>query len=248
MKKMFVLLCMVCSLCISGCSREKNENNVSTFHNEDYAFVDSYSIGDFEYNGSQVKKVECNWLIGSIEIVQAEKNICSVKENVKGLDEDYKLRWKLEDEVLKIQYCAPDFRGKLKGEGLKSLRLEIPSNIDLEVKNDVGSIILRDCTLQSGNFQIDVGDFNAYNLSASSLNTSIDVGAMDISLKSNKIGILETNVGSIHLYLLDNMGATINYSIGTGKFNDKDKKGNQVFGDGASMLSLRTDTGSIQVD
>ncbi|MBO4990316.1 MAG: DUF4097 family beta strand repeat protein [Clostridia bacterium] len=166
MKKKFfgimtaLLFGMACAL--SGCAYIQGNGRV---HGERYANADRYEIGDFSYRADTIDKIEVDWVLGEIELIESEKETLSVTESGKDLEEAQKLRHIIEGRTLKIKFWKSGYTAQIEASR-KHVAIELPAGISLSA------------------------DFTSARLSASTLN----VREMDVSCTSGdvQIGTLTT--------------------------------------------------------
>lgn len=244
-KRIIKMMMIISLLSITGCKKIE-EGAVFEFSYPSYENADSYSIGNFSYQSKKVSKVIVDWCVGSVEIVSIEGNECSVKEN-EELQEDYKLRWMIQDDTLTIRYCESNVKGTLSHDEDKSVYIEIPKGITLEVKNSTGDIKLTNVEAVSTIIDDQVGTVEAENLVTDTINCNVDVGTITLEQLSFKEGQLTTDTGEVNVSLKDGIGATIHYQIEVGEYNNTDQEGDDVIGDGANELTISVSVGTITV-
>ncbi len=98
---------------------------------EQYANASLYSVGSASFTAEQVKKIEVDWVEGSIEIAQSSDTV-SVVEDEGVSTEAERMRYYLDGDVLKIKYCQSGFRGDIRAEN-KNLRISLPKTTSLDV-------------------------------------------------------------------------------------------------------------------
>jgi len=132
-RKAIVLLAIAIVLC-SLCSCRGR-----TILGNTYADASKYSVGSFSYRTSGVDIVKINYVAGDVKVVQSSSNSLNVTETGKNLSEDQSVHWLLDGDTLRIQYCKSGYVGNVPA---KSLVVEIPAGVQLEVSTTSGDIVL----------------------------------------------------------------------------------------------------------
>lgn len=242
---------------------------------------DNYKIGDGEVPKDQVNEIEVNWTAGSVTIAptmgDAANDVISItEESGTQLDEDYELRYKLEDGVLKIMFAKPN----VKFQGIfQSL------NKDLVIHVPVGTE-LSDITIDTVSANIDLESItaaNQFNLATVSGNidgTQITADVMAAETVSGKIRWneatlrtvsaesvsgeinvsfltmptniqMETVSGAMTLGLPENEGFKVDYDKVSGDFDcDFDVRINKnmaMYKNGVNKIDLETVSGNMKI-
>ena len=125
-------------LALSGCTA-----NVVSY--EKYANADLYTVGSASIAATDVKKIEIDWVGGSIEIEQTTSPTLQVIEEVDAREssgkESERMRYYLDGDVLKVKYCESGLRGNINTQN-KELRVEIPAGISLDVDSVSAGVTL----------------------------------------------------------------------------------------------------------
>ncbi len=92
-----------------------------------YSDPDSYEIGGGTV-AETVRDIEIHWVAGDIEILPAEEGVTeiTVKEDYDGADPDYRLRYRVFDGELTIQYCQSAWRINANNVPAKKLTVLVP--------------------------------------------------------------------------------------------------------------------------
>ena len=123
-----LLLTLIMMLSLFGCIR------ISCSAPIRYSNADRYTAGDFTYDESKVKKVEIEWIAGSVKLLNA-KGTLSVSETCdKELSEELQMHWWIDGTTLKIKYCKSGEKISLFDIDKKDLTIELPAFADLEIK------------------------------------------------------------------------------------------------------------------
>lgn len=282
----FVALVLT-SVLIWGIGNNNNMNffsfNISNlFGGSGFSYNDdNYKIGDGEVPKDQVSEIEVNWTAGNVIIAPtmgdaATDVISFTEESGTQLDEDYELRYKLEDGVLKIMFAKPN----VKFQGIfQSL------NKDLVIHVPVGTE-LSDITIDTVSANIDLESItaaNQFNLATVSGNidgTQITADVMAAETVSGKIRWneatlrtvsaesvsgeinvsfltmptniqMETVSGAMTLGLPENEGFKVDYDKVSGDFDcDFDVRINKnmaMYKNGVNKIDLETVSGNMKI-
>ncbi|MCQ2436398.1 MAG: DUF4097 family beta strand repeat-containing protein [Clostridia bacterium] len=236
MKKIFasfLAVIMLISLC--SCS------GLSEFDFDSYVHHDRYSVGDFEYTAADITSVDIDWIIGSVDIVVSDKQTLSATETSGDIDDKMKVHWLIEDDQLKIKFCASAFHGKVKPEN-KQLTLEIPAGMEIKIDN-----VSADITFEGAAKSVDIsnvsGNIDLRYLDVRSLELETVSGNADISLVNCRKVDVDSISGNVTVALATDLGATVEFDSVSGKLscvNYTIKDGKYVIGDG--FCSVRIDT------
>lgn len=100
--------------------------------NGQYGGNDSYTVcsgGEAQFSAAKVERLDIGWIAGDVEISVYDGDEIKVTESAsRALAENEKLRWKLDDGVLRLRYCA---LGVCNVQS-KSLTVLIPKTLILE--------------------------------------------------------------------------------------------------------------------
>lgn len=255
---LFLLIIMLtaCLVIFSSCGLVlKNVYNTISYLNES-----KYSVGNFEYQSSEIDKIEINWIFGDITIVESDNEVLSVSEKESALNTNQQLRYLIEGSTLKIQFWKSKYKGKLSNHK-KDLTIEIPKGIKLEIKQvsgNIESVILNleslDIDIVSGNTRIDTltandinidsvsGNINIKSIKSNDIDVDIVSGNVNLGFASAKEVDIDSVSGDIVLSL-NGMGATIDYNSVSGHYrNDK------MIGDGGCKIAVNTTSGDLKVE
>ena len=146
MKKQWSILFLgICFTVSTFCSCESSY--------DDYDDAKFYTAGDFQYQATEVKEIEIDWIGGSIEIQPGESGKVSGIENSLTRSDSQKMYHYLDGDTLKIEYCASGYKGEI-DENQKNLQIEIPKGIDLHIETksasvSIGTIEVRSLSIDS---------------------------------------------------------------------------------------------------
>ncbi len=102
----------------------------------EYPEAASYTAGNFTCAATAVRRVEIDWLNGSVLLEKTEGNLLSAEETSKNLSEAQKLHWRLEEEsgTLSIRYAGSGYTGAI-DSAQKALTVRIPEGIDVRAES-----------------------------------------------------------------------------------------------------------------
>lgn len=133
-----------------------------------YDAASLYSVGDFTYNISDVDKIEVDWILGSVEVVERSEETFSVSENGSNtLPNEQKLRWRLDGRTLKIKFWKSGYSTTDDVSTQKDLVLEVPAGIALEIETVSASIRAQsNLTMREVDFETVSGSISCLNITA----------------------------------------------------------------------------------
>ena len=183
---------------------------------EKYDNADLYQNGNFTYAAADIKEVEIDWVLGSVEIVQSDAAELSVsEESIKDVDKQ--LHYYLEGTTLKIKFCKSGLRTNIE-EKYKNLRVEIPSSVYLEIDSVSAPITIGEATLSGLSVETVSGDLIAEKINTPAIEIETVSGELSIGLTEKSNVEIETVSGDMVISLLNNRGATIVFDEVSGKF------------------------------
>jgi DUF4097 and DUF4098 domain-containing protein YvlB len=162
---------------------------------------DNYKIGEGEISKDQVKELEVNWTAGDVKVnvfnpeITGTNEISISEESDTPLDEDYEMRYKVEDGVLKIMFAKP----KVKFQGIfKSLDKELTINIPInhELTDVVIDTVSADIQIDSLSLPYQI---NLATVSGDINTNRVDADSMYAETVSGKIRCTEAIFGSTHM-------------------------------------------------
>ena len=250
--------------CFGGCGCT---NDVSDMRR--YADGDRYCVGNFTYSASEIKSVEIDWEGGRLEIEQSDAPELSVMEENPSEEERKLLHYFIENGELKIRYCASGLKGKI-DEFYKSLRVEIPAGVSLDIENlsadvSLGVLILDEFSIstkngnvsaekitcktgeiETKNGRVSIGDFVANEFDAES-----ERGALCLGFSKPTKGEIESG-GDIKLLLYSGLGAKVKYRSFLGQFlcgkdYEKTSDGYQIAGQEYCVFDVEAPRGKLEI-
>lgn len=253
---LLIIMLTVCLVIFSSCGLAlKNLYNTINYVNES-----KYSVGNFEYQSSDIDEIEINWIFGDITIIESDNEVLSVSEDESGLKTNQQLRYLIEGRTLKIQFWKSKYRAKLSNHK-KDLTIEIPKGIKLEIeqvsgniKSDTLNLESLDIDIVSGNTRIDSltskevnidsvsGKINIKSINSDDIDIDTVSGDVNLGFASAKEVDIDCVSGDIVLSL-NGMGATIEFNSVSGHY-----KNNKIIGDGSCEITVDTTSGDLKVE
>ena len=77
---------------------------------EKYANADLYSLGSASMSAEKVKKVDIDWINGSIEVAQATTQTLQIVEEKSSENAEERMHYYVDGSVLKVKYCQSGLR------------------------------------------------------------------------------------------------------------------------------------------
>lgn len=242
---------------------------------------DDYTIGGGEVGKDQVKEIEVSWTSGDVKIVPyiAETTspdaITFTEDSGTPLEEDYQMRYKVEDGVLKIKFSKPNvkFQGIFKSLD-KNLVINVPVGTaftDITIDTVSANINLE--SIQADRFQLETvsGDINSAKVIADSMDaetvsgeirwTEAKFGTVTAESVSGEINTsfltmpsdisMDTVSGAMTLGFPENEGFQVDYDKVSGdfdcEFNVQISKNMAMYKNGASKINLETVSGNMKI-
>ncbi len=147
-----------------------------------------YTVGSVSFTLTQVKEIDLDWLGGSIDVVHSPTEEVLVEEETQSENEEERMRYYLNGNVLKIKYCQSGYRGRI-NEQNKNLRIAIPDGVSLDI----------DCTSAA----ITVSEtISPFHFSVESTTGNVDVERLcceeaELETQSGKISVGEVKAKRI---------------------------------------------------
>lgn len=238
-----------------------------------------YTVGDGSATRADVSKIQVNWTAGDVKIVPyigdttGRDEIFFSEESGTPLEADYKMRYKVEDGVLKIMFAKPNvkFKGIFKSLD-KELTINVPTGTTFsEVNIDTVSANIDLESIQATRFGLATvsGDLNGAMLIGDAMDmetvsgdvqwTEAQLGAVAMESVSGRINTrftsmptdihMETVSGEMTIGLPENDGFKVDYDKVSGnfdcEFNVKINKNMALYKDGGSKITLETVSGDM---
>jgi len=180
---------------------------------------EKYSIGNAEIECPGLKKIEIDWLSGNVSVYSHEGDKVIIREK-EGLEDDFKLRYLLEDNVLTIKFlkCTNKVRPlkpKEKEELINKKCLEVilpeslkDNGIILHANTISADVFVKNVKLSDIFIKTISGDIELAGITSTDINTSTtsgdlnitDITAFDISTKSVSGDVELENVKANELF------------------------------------------------
>ena len=119
-----------------------------------YSNADKYTAGGFTYDETKVRKVEIEWIAGSVTLSNGKGTLSVSEACEKELSEEEQMHWWIDGTTLKIKYCKSGNTLSLSGMEKKDLTIELPAFADLDIEVASGKIIGENM-LDLGNLKIE---------------------------------------------------------------------------------------------
>ena len=156
---------------------------------------EGYSLGPFEYSRVEINKIEINWHIGNVTLIESENKVLSCKEEGTALSPEATMRHFIDKEgVLHIEFGAPKTTLYFKDWRDKNLTIEVPPHIDLQIDNSSGDIFSESLNDREINFSTASGEIDIDSVRGDTLNVSTSSG--DVALDRTKVDELRVAVSS----------------------------------------------------
>lgn len=243
---------------------------------------DDFTIGSGGVAKHQVKEIEVNWTAGDVKIVPGvadtigPEQVTFTEESGTPLEEDYQMRYKVEDGVLKIMFAKPNvtFKGIFKsldkdltifvpyGTELSDITIDtVSANIDME---GIAVTDLFDLATVSGDIEganITADSIEAETVSGEINWTTAKFGTVSAEAVSGEINTafaamprdihMETVSGAMTIGLPENKGFKVDYDKVSGdfdcEFNVKINKNMALYKTGENKIYLETVSGNMKI-
>ena len=236
----------------------------------EYENAELYSAGNFTYQAADVSEVEIDWIAGEVNIVQSAEETLSVSEKRVAKTADKQVHYYLDGAVLRIKFCASDFKGSI-NEAEKKLTVEIPSGIYLEINSvsspvDLGSAELSGVAVTSTSGSVLADTLTAATASIETVSGNVEVGMLCVNGVSVETvsGHIEASIpraitadfesvsGNVKLRLAEGLGTNLRLSVVSGKFNTElayTQRGSSFsfYGGGSNNLHVDLVSGNLTV-
>lgn len=183
-----------------------------------YEDASRYSIGEVALSSERIFEVDIDWVEGEIEIERSADGQLRIREENSFQEEGAQMRYFVDHGVVKVQYCASGYRGKIDGEQ-KRLLIEIPQDLDLDiesvraeisvgvaqfnrfsVENRFGDLSAEKIVCQHAEIETTGGSVRIGELLAKSCSIESKTGDIVLGVSGALDGELETERGNISLY------------------------------------------------
>ncbi len=225
---------------------------------------DSNEHGESSHDGRESERVVMND-IGQFQSIEADIDIANLTI---ATGDDYSVEWyykndnepeaSVENGVLKMtQKTSRNIMNlqHLAGVHEMDLKITVPAGTELQninVQSDIAEISLNGLTAKNCSVRTDVGNIKLNGLKIPSLTISCDTG--DLDLDSSEFTNLSVNsdIGDIDIHIADDISLyslDLKTELGEVEVGDQDHgRSYQAAGTGGKSISVRTDTGDIEIN
>ncbi len=168
---------------------------------EKYADANLYVVGGASFDANEITKVEIDWLGGSVEIDQSADTV-EIAEDKGSEKEEERMRYYLDDTVLKIKYCQSGLRANI-AEQYKHLQVSVPKGVDLEVdctsaKVEVGVLEVRNFSVESVSGNVEIERVECNEASVETVSGKVSVASLkavelEVETTSGAVSVAELN-------------------------------------------------------
>ena len=181
MKRIFaILLTGLLLLSAIGCVR------ISCSAPIRYANADKYTAGNFTYDGEQVKKVEIEWIAGSVTLRNGKGTLSVSESGEQDLSEEEQMHWWIDGTTLRIKFCKSGEQYSITEKEKKDLTIELPVFADVSIDVASGKVV-SDGRLDVGKFDLDtayggaeIAELHAEEVEIDSASGRISVGYAEV--------------------------------------------------------------------
>ncbi len=183
------------SLCCSFVASFAACGNQEGYHS--YEDAQRYVVGDAEFSASEVREVDIDWWGGSVEIEQSVDKVSIIEEETSQAEAE-RMRYYLDDGVLKIRYCRSGMRSRVAAQS-KNLLVTIPAGVALHLDYENASVSVGN--LETTEFSVEgvAGNFTAERIVCGEAELETESGKMTVGELIAKEVCLETQTGSISI-------------------------------------------------
>ena len=204
-----------------------------------YSNADKYTAGNFTYEETKVKKVEIEWLAGSVTLRNGKGTLNVSESGEQDLSEEEQMHWWIDGTTLKIKFCKSGKELSLSKMEKKDLTVELPAFVDLKLDVASGKIVSENM-LNLGTFDLEKasGSANIRFLSAEKVKIETASGATAFG-KVSVSGEFEINTAS--------GGLTVD-EINANEIDVDSASGGITLGiAGASNVRINSTSGSVKI-
>ena len=260
-----ILLAVICVFALTGCTV------LGTRYTYDHA--GKYTAGGTKIS-QEVRNLDISWIDGNVEFrYHGESSVELSETSEKRMSADTELRWWLDGDTLRIQYCRAGKR--LMGGLGKTLTVTLPEEIRLEevvvkglscnlsmpsvnIKKAVLQIVSGDITVDGrvGNLRVDTVSGNVSYRASSPGPVKIVTVSGDVSCAvDGKPDLkIDTVTGFVGVSVQEGSGYTVKFSSVSGQMETvkehrlgEDGKA-LIWGDGSGVIDIVTVSGGARLD
>lgn len=173
-----------------------------------YEDASRYALGEVALSSERIFGVDIDWVDGEIEIERSADGQLRIREENPSQDEEAQMRYFVSHGVVKVQYCASGYRGKIDG-GQKRLLVEIPPNFDLDIESARAEISVGVAQFNRFSVENRFGDLSAEKISCQHAEIETMGGSVRIGELLAKSCTVESKTGDIALGLSGAMDAEL---------------------------------------
>ncbi len=204
-----------------------------------YANADKYTAGNFTYDGEQVKKVEIEWIAGSVKLLNGTGTLAVSETGSETLSEEKQMHWWIDGTTLKIKFCKSGEQYSITEKEKKDLTVELPAFVDLDVEIASGKVQaehmldLGKLKLETASGGADIPFLSAKEVKVDSASGGLHFGQVSVS------GEFEINTAS--------GGLTVD-EINANEIDVDSASGGITLGiAGASNIGINSTSGSVKI-
>lgn len=266
--KKFFLSAILCAGILNVAGAYACTNDVSDMRR--YSDGDRYCVGNFTYATSEITSVDIDWEGGRIEVEQCDAPELSVSEETPDEKAENRLHYFVDGGELKIRYCESGLKGKIDAFN-KTLHVEIPVGVDLEIDNlqaDVslgvlnlselslstksGNVSAEKIVCKKGEMETDTGSITVGELAADEFDADSNKGDLRLGFSKPTRGEIENTHGSTKLLLYSGLGANVYFRTRNGEFlcekeYEKTDKNYVIAGQELCTFDVETRSGNLEI-
>lgn len=203
MKKIISVLALLAVVCsFSGCGAVLGGWDLGFGNSFVYDHAGKYSVGDGEIDAN-VKKLDIDWLSGSVSVVTDSGDTVTIKEVTGGsVDDDMRVHWWLDGNTLRVKFCASGLKTRFY-HGKKELTVTVPESLSLsEISIDSASAAVSVLGAKTDELSLDTasGDIRVDTAcDLESLRTDSASGKQDINIRNAVSAELDAASGAISI-------------------------------------------------
>lgn len=144
-----------------------------------YEDANEYSVGNAVIRDT-ITDLEINWIAGDVTVVASETDEITVTEDYGGEEDALRLRWRVEDGKLTVQFRKPTLFGTSNSVS-KNLTVAIPASV-LEAMGDVEITVVSSDVVFTGN-----ADELTLDAVKGDLTVSGDMGELEVNAVEGKV-------------------------------------------------------------
>ena len=226
-----------------------------------FAYAEQYQVGDAEIT-VPVRGLEINWTSGKVHIAYHSGATVLLSEKTTGtVSEDMRMRWRLDGDVLRVEYDQPGFHFFSLFSHSKELTVTLPQGLTLHTANisvtsgemDIPVLYAENITLKSTSGDIGASVYARTvqsNLTSGKMALQVRNEADDITLHATSGDIVLEAVGAKNQTVIETTSGNIQATVKeAGAFKAKSTSGavHAVIGQ-AKQAEIGSTSGRVIVD